>query len=481
MSAKDMEFSNQLQQNRDEILAIFKVPKALLDPQELNFASAEVAKAVFIEQVVSPMMKDFVQTLNEFLLPHYNDDSLFFDYVSPASESVESKNAWVASRVAAGAISPNEIRAMDNLPPFEGGDNIYLSAMQTPIGQSDLNQGKMLLGTVNKIEIPKKYNVQVKSYSRTAELRAEIIKGITAEVMSKKEKILPAKKKTEKQLLRESIWYEKIAKTNADERDMRKMLREQFTRQQRQVLSSLKEKSFIFDWDDEGEDGLFIKMFTPYMKTVVTKYGGIAGNMVDTDFSLSARAKDWINDNVKNFSGEINNTTKEKIQKALAQAVEEGEGIPEAAKRVRIVFSEANTSRATAIARTEIIHASNYASVEAWKQSDVVEGKEWLTSFDENTCEECQALDGKTKGLDDGFGNKDDLFGDAPEPPAHVNCRCTLIPVLKTKSAIFSEIKDKKNELEKTIQEVKETGQKEIAEIKEIKNKLNQIIVDDNG
>ena len=208
-------------------------------------------------------------------------------------------------------------------------------------------------------------------------------------------------------------------------------------------------------------------------------YGEDASQMVDVNFSLSDRAKDWIADNVKNFSGEINNTTKDKIKAALSKAVEEGEGMPEAAKRVREVFTEANTSRARAIARTEIIHASNYASVEAWKQSDVVEGKEWLTAFDETTCEECAALDGKTRGLDDGFGNSDDLFGDAPEPPAHVNCRCTLIPVLKTKAAIINEIKQQKDELTKIVDEAKAETTANISQIKEVKDKLTKVFDDD--
>ena len=487
MSAKDMEFIEQQKSTRDEILAIFKVPKALLDPQELNFASAQVAKEVFAEEVVIPMMNDLVCTLNEFLLPHYGDDSLFFDFEDPAEENAETKYTRydVLSRV--GAISPNEIRAGEGLPPFEGGDAVYMSAMVAPIGEASGEQGKMFLGRTKNVEIPKKYHVNIKSKSESADLRADIEDALRKDMkpvtIAKKEKILPEKKKSEKQMFRESVWYSKIAKTNKDESDMRRMLNKQFTRQEKDVLKSLKEKSFSFDFDVDEEEGIFVEMFNPYMSGIVKAYGADAMDMVSSDnFSMSARAKDWIKKNVKNFSGEINKVTQDKIRKALEVSVEEGEGIEQAQRRIRTVFKEATTSRARAIARTEIQHSSNFASVEAWKQSEVVSGKEWLTSFDENTCEECGGLDGKTVSLDSEFDVTDDLFADAEEPPAHVNCRCTLIPVIKTKNIVIEDIKAKEVEASKNIAESKKLlmeTREALEDTKQVIKNINEVITDE--
>lgn len=482
MSAKDMEFIEQMKFTRDEILAIFKVPKALLDPQELNYASAQVAKEVFLNEVIVPLMREFTQTLNEFLLPDYGDDSLFFDFENPGEENpdVKFRRYDVLSRV--GAIAPNEIRANEGLAPFEGGDSIYMSAMLMPIGQADSNQGKMFLGKVEKIKMPKKYNVNIKSRSESAEIREEIIKSIEKETLGKKKQILPpeVKKKTDKEVFGEMLWNGKIVKTNEDERAMKTKVRKEFLRQEKQVLKSLEEKSFTFDFDEEEEAKIFAEIFDPFITDVVLAYGNDAMQLIDMrGFTLSTRAKDWIKANVNNFSTEINTTTKDKIRSVLANAVEQGQGIEEVQRGIRGVFAEATTSRARAIARTEITHASNYASVEAWKQSEVVESKEWFTALDERTCDECIPLHGKVIDLDGKFNNDDNIFANAGEPPAHVNCRCTLLPVIKSKSSMISELKKEKDKLEKTIEEVKEKGEREIGEIKSIKEKLNKIVIDE--
>lgn len=65
--------------------------------------------------------------------------------------------------------------------------------------------------------------------------------------------------------------------------------------------------------------------------------------------------------------------------------------------------------------RTSIVHVANAAHV-AWGEanSDVVTGMQWTSMLDDRLCEECADLDGQVT---------DDT------PPAHPNCRCTLVPV----------------------------------------------------
>ena len=475
VSQKDMEFMEQMKFTRDEILAIFKVPKALLDPQELNYASAQVAKEVFTEEVVVPLMQDFVTQLNEFLLPFYGDDSLFFDFESPTHENPEAKRLRYQTLSSVGAISPNEIREEEGLPPFEGGDSIYLSALVQPIGEAEMDQTKMI-GT-DKTKRHPKHNVQVKSRSKMADLKQEAKEGIKKQLsektLKKKEIVMPPEKPklTEKEAFGQMAWESKIVKTNEHERQMRRDLSAEFNRQEDQVIRSLHEKSFDFNFDVEDEAGIFVRTFNPFYKEVLKAYGEDALDIVNmSGFKFTDRVQDWLESNVREFATEVNKTTKDKITKALQKAVEEGEGIADAGRRVREVFTEANVSRAKTIARTEISHASNYATVEGWKQSDVVEQKEWFTALDERADEVCLALHGTVIDLNDSFNVGDEIFGDPKEPPAHVNCRCRLLPVLKTKSVIADEFKA-----------LKEEAKKEITEIREIKEKLNQAIADDNG
>jgi SPP1 gp7 family putative phage head morphogenesis protein len=93
-------------------------------------------------------------------------------------------------------------------------------------------------------------------------------------------------------------------------------------------------------------------------------------------------------------------------------------------------------TRARRIAMTEStrIYAENNLAV--WRQSEIVNKKRWYTAVDEKVCPICGVLDGKEVGLDEEF---------APgilAPPAHVNCRCIIRPVIsETLQQLQEEVK----------------------------------------
>ena len=77
--------------------------------------------------------------------------------------------------------------------------------------------------------------------------------------------------------------------------------------------------------------------------------------------------------------------------------------------------------RAQTIARTETVRAANRGQREIWKQAqeqgeldpDEYE-RVWIVSGDKDTCDDCDALDGETVGLDEEFPDGD--------PPLHPDC-----------------------------------------------------------
>jgi len=115
---------------------------------------------------------------------------------------------------------------------------------------------------------------------------------------------------------------------------------------------------------------------------------------------------------------------------AILRGLVEGETVGQIVRRIR--GTRANRFRdgvlattrhnAEAIARTAVIHVSNIARQETLTaNADVLKGVQWVATLDSRTCPECQGLDGKVFPLDKGR-----------RPPAHVNCRCTISPVLKS-------------------------------------------------
>lgn len=98
----------------------------------------------------------------------------------------------------------------------------------------------------------------------------------------------------------------------------------------------------------------------------------------------------------------------------------------------RIIGTKANDYRdgileisrrgAAILARTATQHVSNEARRLSYDQnSDVVSEVQWVATLDGRTTPYCRAMDGKRFALDSG-----------PRPPAHIGCRSTTVPVLKS-------------------------------------------------
>ena len=66
----------------------------------------------------------------------------------------------------------------------------------------------------------------------------------------------------------------------------------------------------------------------------------------------------------------------------------------------------------------------NREALERYRKAGVRQYK-WLSANDERTCNECKKLHGKIFDVND---------ENAPLPPLHFGCRCTIIPVIDLKS-----------------------------------------------
>jgi SPP1 gp7 family putative phage head morphogenesis protein len=135
---------------------------------------------------------------------------------------------------------------------------------------------------------------------------------------------------------------------------------------------------------------------------------------------VNERAVAWAKKRAADLVTDISDNTRDMLQSAVVDAIEQGMGSRELAERISesLGFSEA---RAETISRTELIRASNAAALDAYKASGVVDGKSWLTAGDDLVEEDCEMneADGVIP-LDDDFSSGDSA------PPSHPNCRCAL-------------------------------------------------------
>lgn len=80
------------------------------------------------------------------------------------------------------------------------------------------------------------------------------------------------------------------------------------------------------------------------------------------------------------------------------------------------------------IVRTELMHTYNVIhqdSIEQLAAIDPSYQKRWDARLDSRLCPYCRTLDGEVVAVDGKFATRGSIF---EHPPAHPNCRCTLVP-----------------------------------------------------
>ena len=129
-------------------------------------------------------------------------------------------------------------------------------------------------------------------------------------------------------------------------------------------------------------------------------------------------------------AGSINKTTIDNVRKVMVKGVSKGEGINDIAKRISTVFKDAGKKRSELIARTEVIGSSNEGRFNAYRESNIVEKKEWIDTGDARVRPSHQ-IGGEIVGIDEAFSNGLQHPGDYSASSAEiVNCRCAIAPVI---------------------------------------------------
>jgi HK97 family phage portal protein len=76
---QELDFIESRKFNRDSILTMLGVPKALVIADDVNRANAEVAERVFAKETVDPLMRLIIDQLNEFFVNKFGDN-LWLDF-----------------------------------------------------------------------------------------------------------------------------------------------------------------------------------------------------------------------------------------------------------------------------------------------------------------------------------------------------------------------------------------------------------------
>ena len=151
---------------------------------------------------------------------------------------------------------------------------------------------------------------------------------------------------------------------------------------------------------------------------------------------LNEKALKFLEDKKIKFVIKVADTTHKAIINELSEGFEKGESIQELSNRIKDM-PEFDMKRATVVARTEIISSSNAGTLQGYKESGVVIGKEWSSTKDERTRDHHKEAEGQRVKLDEPFIIDGDLL-DYPGDNSYdakasnvIQCRCSLKPILE--------------------------------------------------
>ena len=135
--------------------------------------------------------------------------------------------------------------------------------------------------------------------------------------------------------------------------------------------------------------------------------------------------QDYTYSNIKDMTEEVGNDLRAELERGIM----EGEGLGKLTARVSKVFKKGK-NRAEMIARTETNRAQNQGKLQAMKSSGERYNKKWISEIDSRTSPICKRLDNQVVGMDENFKDRISQWS-GPCPPSHVDCRSTVIFLLK--------------------------------------------------
>lgn len=403
-SPKEMEFISQQQRDRDKILAIYKVPKAVVWIGEwVNVWNVKAFNQIYSSRCISPLAKKITRVLNDNLFKWIG--TFEFLNVLPSDEDA------VREHYLSWGITRNEYRMELWYKPVKWWDIFY-------------NWEEAIVDTMKENKTNEIHNKQ-KNLKKYHSINYKSIVN----------KYLP---RTEEWMIER--WNKKIIRYKSYEDSLKDSFLKIFNKQEEDVLKEI-EKEFwtksknkslnmikAFKWLlNKKYYTLYYIMLKDEVKALITKEWNRALDEIwseETYKEKDQKLQKKIREIIREMAKIIDSTTDEKLNEVVWLAVEGWIELPEVKELIWNIFNDLKDYRLERILRTEIIRYWSFAEQTAWEQSWLVKYKQWWTAVDERVCSSCWKLHWKKIPLTSKFN------GDYLWSPLHPNCRCDMIPLM---------------------------------------------------
>jgi phosphopantetheine adenylyltransferase len=440
MDAKE----HALKDDYDEWLARILCFCFSINPQPfvkmMNRATSETIQQATMEEGLHPILSWIKSMMNYVLWKYFQAPELEFDFetgeeVDPAIEA-----EIINTKVRAGALSIDEWRSKDGLDPLPDGLGkeylIYTASGATPL--------EKVLNPPEPVAPP-----PIPSKDENAPPPPPPGKGKDAEKLEKgkkklnridreRESVTDARSKMKKLMMKAF----KMGKTEAMKLATDDFMKdaEESAQHAKRLLAKLDLEGWAFLMDPSEELMAAITKDGAYQ--ALMQIGLTEENMTDKMSELAVKyardraaemvGKKWVEGDLidnPNAKWQITESTRDMLRSDITKAIEEGwsPGKLKSAIADNYAFSK---DRADTIARTEIGNADIQGNMIAYKESGIVEGKEWVLGSEHDDDDECDMnADAGVIPLDEPFPSGD------MEPLAHPRCVCDLMPAVMEEAA----------------------------------------------
>jgi hypothetical protein len=396
-SPKEMEFISQQERDRDKILAIYKVPKAVLWIGEgVNVWNVKAFNQVFSSRCIAPLAKKIARVFNDWLFKWIG--TFEFLNVLPTDED------QVREHYLSWWITKNEYRIELWYKPVEGWD-VFIDWSECKVKSevADSSSGWVL---------------------DDFDFKSIVRKNIPFSDEWNKERI----KNRDKRLVK----YEKL---------LREGLLKIFTKQENDLLKLVSRRKF-YSHSKDLFSFLWKKYYSLYyvvLKEAVIKILKSEWDRALVDINKNEEFNvddpvvvEGIKELLKILASSVDWYTEEKIDNKISGffdfSWDRGDwnwtiiSVDDLKDIIEEVYDELKNKRIETIVRTESVRYSNYAEDKAWSMSWEVKYKKWVTAEDDKRCIDCVSLNWIKVWVKDEF-KKWVLI-----PPLHPNCRCGISP-----------------------------------------------------
>ena len=466
-SPRELEFTASQDQLRDTIGQAFGVPKALLTADDVNRSNAMEASNAHMRLTIWPMVQRVEDVLNEQLVRRWGD-SLFIMHENPIREDATIRIADRASKLASGW-SVNEVRVEEGAEAIEDPyADIPLVSSSVVSLERAIEPPQMPDFGLNGPDEPDdpdddgddEPDAPEDEDDPTAEQIADELERrgfrvVAPVTLNGYSNCGCGKAQSQRDMWLKADVSGKPREIAGEAKGLADELADFFRVKIASVLPIFERvvvppplDVVLPDSERAAEEAEVSAIAEPHVREATRRGGQKALDEIGADVAFdldSARVRAFIADQSRVIGRAATDRWRSDIREILLVGTSEGLTVNQIADRIRESTDQAGW-KAERIATTEIGFAATASRDQAYVQSDIVVGKEWLLSSDACPLCEAMAADFNDAGVSPGesFLKTGSVYTYDGGPPngikidyrdivggdAHPYCRCTIVPVL---------------------------------------------------